>query len=140
MKYAIIGYNHSIHSVTKLKPVEIINGHLENEDPLNIDVEKIMINDYLENHKNRTKIIYQELNRRLSDLKEHNINKSNERREPPPPIEPGKKIYVRQFKRNKALNRYTYDTAKQDEGVIIKTAKNEKVHKANIKRPLKFQE
>lgn len=36
--YAILGYNHSIHSSTTIKPIEVINGHHSDSEPFNIDL------------------------------------------------------------------------------------------------------
>lgn len=55
MAYAILVYNHSIHSVNKLKPVNIISGHL-------IDIGRILTNNNVNNHKKRSRIFHQKIN------------------------------------------------------------------------------
>lgn len=37
MIYAILAYNNSVHSVTKLKPNDVINGHISDNDVFDID-------------------------------------------------------------------------------------------------------
>lgn len=33
MTYSIMAYNHSIHSATKMKPIDVINGHITDNNP-----------------------------------------------------------------------------------------------------------
>lgn len=40
VNYAVLAYNNTNHTTTKLKPIEIINGHLETNSPLDIDLDK----------------------------------------------------------------------------------------------------
>lgn len=73
VKQAILAYNHTIHSVTKFKPIEIITGHLNKEDPFNIDLDQALMTNYVAEHKDRTKILYKKLNQTLSDEKEREL-------------------------------------------------------------------
>lgn len=65
MAYAVIGYNNSIHSVTNKKPIEIINGHIENRDPFDINVEDVYLQNYIIRHKDVTKELYASINKAL---------------------------------------------------------------------------
>lgn len=47
MKYAFLAYNNSAHSVTKLKPIDIINGHITTNTPLDIDINKLLASTYV---------------------------------------------------------------------------------------------
>lgn len=40
MIYAIVAYNNTIHSFTKFKPIDVINGHISTDDSFNIYLEK----------------------------------------------------------------------------------------------------
>lgn len=52
--YAILGYNNSVHTATKQRPIDIINGHLDANNPFEIDVsEKLYIN-YISQYKEYT--------------------------------------------------------------------------------------
>lgn len=69
MLYALLAYNHSIHSVTKQKPIDILNGHIDPTDPFDIDVNRRLINNYTENHREKAKIMYSEINKKICRLK-----------------------------------------------------------------------
>ena len=57
--YAINAYNHSLHSSTKLKPIDIIKGHITNDNPFDINIDQtLLLNDYSIDHKEKTKILY----------------------------------------------------------------------------------
>lgn len=56
--YALVAYSNSIHSVTKLKQLEITTGHLDSNSIFNLDTENKLINKYITVHKNKMKIIY----------------------------------------------------------------------------------
>ena len=66
MPYAILGYNNSIHSVTKQKPIDVINGHLNSKDPFNLDLNEKLLNNYIHEHRELTKEIYKKLNEQLT--------------------------------------------------------------------------
>lgn len=40
MLYEILAYNNLIHSVTRFKPIDIINGHITTNNTFNLDVKK----------------------------------------------------------------------------------------------------
>lgn len=40
MHYTILGYNNSIHFVTKQKPIDIINGHLNTKNAFIMNINK----------------------------------------------------------------------------------------------------
>lgn len=52
MPYGFQGYNNSVHSSTKLKPIEVLNGHVSARDPFDIDKIRTLLNDYIEQHRN----------------------------------------------------------------------------------------
>lgn len=54
MLFAVLAYNNSIHSATDKKPIEIINGHLDSRDPLDILLEKQYLQNYINKHKEIT--------------------------------------------------------------------------------------
>lgn len=82
MPYEILGYNNSIHSVTKRKPVDIINGHLDTKDPLNIDINEKLINNQVKKHRDITEELYRNMNAKLLHEKEKTLDYHKNRKEP----------------------------------------------------------
>lgn len=60
MHYAILGYNSSIHSVTKHKPFDIIHCRVRNLDPFSI-TDKIILNQYIVDRRERLKTLYDQI-------------------------------------------------------------------------------
>ena len=136
MPYALIGYNNSIHSTTNQKPMEILNGHLDSQDPLDIDISRTLINNYTQQHREKTKAIDKELNERIRGRKQQHIEKINSKRQAPITYKPSTKIFTRKtLKRNKLLPRFTPKTIKTDNTVTIDT-QDTTIHKKNIKHIL----
>lgn len=141
VQYAIIAYNNSIHSVTKLKPFEIIHGHLDPYSTFNIDIEKQLLNNYIYQHREKIKILY----KNISELSEANktklINRRNESRENLPVIPT--RVFVRnKQKQSKTKNKYQpeqIETVNSSRKIATITPRHfntkQKVHLSNIKRP-----
>lgn len=144
VKYAILAYNNTKHSVTKLTPFEIINGHIDNNDALNIDIEQQIVSQYNQQHKDRTKVLYEEIKNKIEQQKNKTIQKVNETRENLPPIP--KVVYVKDRQKcKKTKNKYKKETLEQTNpvrktGKIIpqNKQKTENIHLSNIKRPPKI--
>jgi transposase InsO family protein len=106
MKYAIIAYNNTIHSVTEFTPLEILFGHARNRDPHDAFYNKLFYQEYVNNHKNMMKRIYDQINARISLDK----RKTYEKRLPPPEriksFQVGNIIYEKNEGRNKTEIRY----------------------------------
>lgn len=138
MPYAILGYNNSIHSTTKQKPIDIINGHLNTKDPFDIDINQKLINNYIQEHRDTTKEIYKTLNEKLSQQKEHLIERHNERQDRHDPLtyEPNADAYrkITTKTRNKLNPRFTKEKVTRNKNIKIKTTCNV-LHKQNLKRP-----
>lgn len=107
MLYAILAYNNSVHSSTKMKPIEVITGHLDNNTLLDLNIEKQLINNYTENHKDRMKIIYNKIHNTLAENKTKVISKLNQSRELYEP-ELNEKVLVKSKQRmSKLKNKYS---------------------------------
>jgi transposase InsO family protein len=135
--YSVLAYNNSIHSVTQFKPMDLINGHISADNPFDLNIEKELLNDYIERHKNFTQKLYSNLNIKLADKKQKLISKRNDKREEIE-ITPQQEINERKFIRQKTSNKYKplttvkqYDPAQK----IIITNADRQIHIANIKRP-----
>lgn len=143
VNYAIVAYNNSIHNITKLKPIEIITGHLNKDTPLDIDINKQVINDYISSHRERVKLLNSHVNKINIDAKEKYIQKINKNRETNIEI-PDKIHVVIKQKQSKLKNKYKPEiiesrNPKLKTAVIKKQHFNtrKKIHFANIKRPPK---
>lgn len=139
LQYAIIGYNSSVHSVTKQKPFDIINGRLNGLDPFDL-TDEIILNKYVDDRKERLKTIYRQIYDLSSSTKTNVLEKRNETRENPPEFKPNKKIYVtdKTAMRSKDKPRRKPNIVKQDIGNKVITTQKKVIHKAQILRPKLF--
>jgi hypothetical protein len=143
VNYAVLAYNNTIHSVTKLKPSEILAGHINTESPFELDLKKQLVNNYLINHKEKIKILYDKINQLNMSAKENSINKCNKTREKLPKIP--EVVYVKnKQKQSKTKDKYKSEKIRSV-NTKLKTAVIEpkhyntrsKIHLSNIKRPRK---
>ena len=136
MPYAILGYNNSIHSVTKQKPIDVINGHLNSKDPFNLDLNEKLLNNYIHEHRELTKEIYKKLNEQLILQKERTISNRNKIRQDPLNYEKDATVYRKLTSniRNKLTPKFGKEKVVDDKGIKIKTT-HRKYHKQNLKRP-----
>jgi hypothetical protein len=140
VNYALLAYNNSIHSVTKLTPLEIINGHINNNSPFEVDLESQIVNNYMEEHREKVKLLYSKINEISSRAKKKVINKPNENREDIPDIP--EKVFVR-IKQNqgKTKNKYKQERIKSLNKDLINrnhrqvTREYTNIHLSNAKRP-----
>ena len=131
----IIVYNHSIHSVTNLTPMELKNGHYHPEeifpesppDSLNL-----YIRQSNKNYEKLCNLIYQKNFREKEKL----INKLNEKRTKPPDLKPNEIIYSKNNRRNKLHNPYTKYIVAKNNKITVTTNNNKRIHKAKIKHLL----
>lgn len=136
--YAILGYNNSIHSVTKMKPLEIITGHLEVNDPFNVKLNKDFMTDYILQHKKKLNLMYEQIHEQMVTNKQKIIEKRNLTKEKPPDIDITNPIFVKKSQRNKTAPRYKKDIALGQSKNKIYTHKS-KFHKQQLKRPRLIQ-
>lgn len=141
--YAIIAYNNSIHSATKMTPFEILNGHYDSKQILDTNFEQQLINNFVQNHRTKIETLHKIVNTNLKNQKEHKINKLNENREEVPKLP--EKVFVKSNFRSKSRNRYKkekiisvdYDrkTIKPEIDLSKTGRKFTKLHISNVKRP-----
>lgn len=138
IKYAILAYNHSIHSCTNFKPIDIISGHINNDDPFNIQLDQTLMSNYVSEHKDRVKILYSNINENLINKKEKVIGKLNEDRDPPTLFTPETQTYIKKHQRQKLGNTFHPPTNIELIDPIRKTVTTVaqgKTHMDNLKRP-----
>lgn len=135
MPYAIWGYNHSIHSTTKHKPIDIINGHLNTNDPFDIDLNQALTTNYIELHKEKVRIMYEQIHARSQSHKENVITRQNKDRTEPPNYNQQDPAYraVPQI-RDKTGPRYLKETITSQDNIKLTTDKKT-YHKQSFRKP-----
>jgi hypothetical protein len=114
-------------------------------DVLDINLESQLVNNYVQNHKEKIKILHETINKNLTERKIKTITKHNETREDIPEIPDT--VYVKSNFRSKGRNKYKKETVISKD-VTKKTIQPEiesgkkgrkfhKLHMDNIKRPCK---
>ena len=104
---------------------------------MNLNLNQQLVSDYVQKHRDQSKIIYAQLNEKLMQTKEHIISKANKNREPNLELTEQSKVFIKRFDRGKSKNKFEPQTITQINDTTIETDKNKKVHKSNIKRPPK---
>ena len=116
------------------------------QSPLDVEFESKIANNYVENHKEKLKVLYETVNKQLVDNKTKIINKLNENREDVPEELPDS-VFVKSNFRSKQRNRFKKEkvleinrdrkTLKPEVDKSKRGRKFEKIHMDNIKRPTK---
>lgn len=106
MTYAIMAYNNSIHSATGYTPFEVAFGHTDLESVFDIDRERYLKQQLIQDHRKRLTYIYNHIADKIIDGK----TKVREKKggENPPNIEVGDTIFAKNTRTRKAkqLPRY----------------------------------
>jgi hypothetical protein len=141
MVYAIIGYNNSIHSATKKKPMEIINGHFNNRDLFDIDIEGVYLQHYINRHKDVTKELYANINKTLLEHQERVMLIANKDRSDPPQYKENHALYVKNpvATRQKTKPRYVGRKIKKNLEIKVIDDRDISHHKRTLRVPLKQQ-
>ena len=121
-------YNSTIHTATKLKPIEIFFGIKEGDErPLNLDT-------ILENRNN----IFDDLILRLEQYQKRTVSSHNKNREHEPLLSDKDIVYNQvQGIRNKKRSKYKKQTVKEDRRKTFIDYRNIKIHKSKLKRKRK---
>lgn len=106
MTYALMAYNHTIHSATGMAPFEIVFGHTDANNPFNADYQKDFTQKLVQDHKKRTKYLYEYLTNKMMNAKEKIRQKRGG--EPQFDIQEGDTIFVKgvNVRRSKDQARY----------------------------------
>ena len=137
MPYAVLGYNSSIHSFTKCRPLDIITGHFDPRDPLDIDISEHLLQQYTQDHRQRMQEVYGMLNETSLHDRTVLTENRNRNREPEKEYEPDQQVFVRNpaASRQKLAPRFTQDTVLADLPIHIYTKKKKgPVAKSRLKR------
>lgn len=141
MVYAVIGYNNSIHSATNKKPIDIINGHINNRDPFDIDLEGIYLQHYINRHRDTTKELYHNINKTLLVHQTKEMTRCNRNRSDPLNYEENNALYNKNplAVRNKTKPRYVGRRVKKNLELKVLDDRNVSHHKRILRRPLQQQ-
>ncbi|CAK1553068.1 unnamed protein product [Leptosia nina] len=135
--YGILAYNSSIHSFTKCRPFDIITGHFDPRDPLDIDISKHLMQQYMQTHRDNMKLVYDAINESSLSTRTHIIENLNKTREPEIEYQPQQRVFVNNplASRQKLAPRYSQDTVLADLPIHIYTSrKRGPVAKSRLKR------
>lgn len=140
MRLAIMAYNNSVHSSTNFTPFELIFGHSSNREPFDMYYDKRFYTEYVNNHKNRLKVLYERISDQIQNQKEKVITKRNENSKNIE-LRVGQEVYVKLNTRSNKTS-YAYQgpyklhKINDDNTAIVIDNKNKtrKVHIKNLKR------
>lgn len=117
-------YNDTIHSTTKLKPVEAFYAITNNERSLNIES---MIKD-----KNE---IFDEIILKLKAKQKKNLEQHNKKKEAPSELLENQEVYVKSSGiKSKIKNKFNALIVRENKQRIFRDLKHRKLHKEDIKR------
>lgn len=133
MKRVVLAYNNSIHSVTKFTPFEILKGHINSQNPFDLN-DHLIISNYVQNHKENTKLLYNKIQEKNAQVKEKIIAKRNENREEPPNFENQKIAYIKTKARSKDLPKFKKVNVKGQTKIKLITPKGS-YHKSCARKP-----
>lgn len=137
MPYAIIAYNSSIHSLTKCRPYDVLTGHFDPRDPVGIDINEQLIQQYIIDHKERMQTVYNIINKITISDRTAIIENRNRSREPEVEYRPQQQVFIKNpaAARQKIAPRYTHDKVLADLPIHIYTSKKRgPVAKSRLKR------
>nr|CAH7769435.1 unnamed protein product [Callosobruchus chinensis] len=142
MQQAILAYNSTIHSVTKQRPFDLINGRLDALDPFDLS-DEVILNQYITDRKERLKFLYEKLHESSVNQKSKIIEKRNETREDPATFQPGTSAFIKDKTAawEKTKPRFVKTTVKSDLGTKIRgtNKKRSKIaHKSQVRKPKKY--
>lgn len=135
--YALLAYNSSVHSFTKCRPFDLLLGHFDPRDPLDVDLNEILLQQYMQSHKSQMQTVYDIINEQSLSNRTTLIEQRNKNREPEIDYEPGQQIFVKNplATRQKLAPRFTQDKVLANLPIHIYTSKKRgPIAKSRLKR------
>lgn len=139
MSYAIMAYNHSIHSSTGFTPFEVLLGHTDSKNVFNLDFEKQYMQQLIKEHANRTKFLYKYLSEQAIKQKEKIIEKKGGETEFK--VNTGDTIFAKEVNKRSSKDKPRYQKAIVSDEIVRNIVpiqvknRNTKVPLKNVKRP-----
>lgn len=137
MPYAVLAYNSSIHSFTKCRPLDLVTGHFDPRDPLDIDLTEHLLQQYTLDHRTRMGKVYDLINETSLHDRTQLTENRNKDREREIEYSADQQVFVRNpmASRQKLAPRFTQDTVLADLPIHIYTKKKRgPVAKSRLKR------
>ncbi|CAF4852745.1 unnamed protein product [Pieris macdunnoughi] len=135
--YAILAYNSSVHSFTKCRPHDIIRGHFDPRDPLDLNLAEHLMQQYIITHRDQMKTVYEMISEATTIDRTNLMTNRNKNREPETEYVPDQQVFIKNplASRQKLAPRYTHDTVLADLPIHIYTSKKKgPVAKSRLKR------
>nr|WPN07710.1 ORF3 [Ectropis grisescens TED virus] len=95
MPYAVLAYNSSIHSFTKCRPIDLITGHFDPRDPIDVDMTEHLLQQYLQEHKKRITQVYDIINETSLHDRTELTEYRNRDRQPEKEYTPEQQVFIR---------------------------------------------
>lgn len=130
--YAVIAYNSTVHSVRKFTPHEIILGHTNSRDPLDL-VTTTFYSDYVSSHKDKVDAMYDKIVGKTDQNKEKILMKRNVEGNESMDFKLNQRVYKNLNPRNKNKPRFSGPY------VIIEKLEHNKVKIKSVKSPYKIE-
>lgn len=137
MPYALLAYNNTIHSFTKCRPIEVVTGHFDPRDPLDIDLSVHLLQQYVVNHRDKMSKVYNLIHESGISSRRELTDSRNKHRETEVEYSPEQQVFVQNplASRQKLAPRYTKDVVMADLPIHIYTRKKRgPVAKSRLKR------
>lgn len=134
MAYAIMSYNHSIHTTTGLTPFEVVFGHTESNSTFHVDFDKQFTQQLVKEHSKRTKFLYKYLTDKIIDKKSAAIEKRGGEKDFD--IDVGDTVFIKGVNTRRSKDKPRYQKA-QVIGAIQRNIVPVITHNRNTKVPIK---
>ena len=100
MPYAIIAYNSTIHSTTKYTPHELVLGHTNSRDPLDL-IPTSFYSDYVTSNKDKVDAVYENVISKTNESKKRVLARTNVKGNEAFQFKVKQKVYKKCSSRNK---------------------------------------
>lgn len=140
--YALLAYNSSIHSFTKCRPFDLITGHFDPRDPIDTNVTELLIQNYMNDHRDKMKTVYDLVHNSCVAQRESIMDRVNRNRDPIIDYSSDQEIYIENpvASRQKLAPRYTHDKVMKNLPIhIYSSQKRGPVPKSRLKKTRKSQ-